>query len=196
MANLRELLEESHRLGYLTEELATECLERAKRQVSKKWQIPEQAREEAISNFTYRLVRFWQKMNPEKQPASYLSAMISSSLIDVQRAYDRRRKKIERIENEKGDEFYEVFNSSTPSLDLIRMKAGHKSIIRRQIIQAIKSGVSKKELSRVTGIRKATIIKWHQLYLKHGTKFFCMDRRIYNSRPIKNPQVSSNKGAT
>jgi len=130
-------------------------------------------------------VKSWQNIKHDKSPASYISAMASTSLIDVQRKFDTARRKVERLENEKRDNFYEDFKSSPPRHLLVSMKAGEKSIIRRQVIQFIKKGVSKKELSRTTGFHINTIRKWFRLYEKYGAKFYTMDRRNMNGRKPK-----------
>lgn len=185
MNDMKEALRECHELGYLTDRFSIMAIEHARIQINKKHNTPFEAREEAVSDFAFKLVKSWERLSPDKSPFSYLTMMASSCFIDMQRRFDKRRRKIERVKNEKTEVFYEVFNNVTPCIDLKRMKLGNKSIIRRQVIQQIKKGVTKSELSRVTGIPRRTLIRWHQSYIKYGTKFYAQDRRSKNRRPFK-----------
>jgi len=55
MSELKEMVKKCHDVGYLTEEFAIEAIRRAKAHINGKWRIPEQAREEAVSNFSFKL---------------------------------------------------------------------------------------------------------------------------------------------
>jgi len=186
MSDMREALTECHKLDELTEEFTLMAMNHCHIYLNKKQHIPYSAREEAQSDFCFRLVKSWRNISPDKSPFSYLTSMASSSLIDVQRKFDARRRRCEAIKGVQTTDFYEVFNHVTPKvIDLARMKAGEKSILRRQLIKYMRKGVTKCELSRVTGIHRRTLIRWEQGYNKYGSKFCTMDRRIHNRRPFK-----------
>jgi uncharacterized protein YerC len=185
MNDMKEALRECYELDRLTNRFSIMAINHCRIQVDKKRQVPFEARDEAVSDFAYKLVKSWRNIKPDKSPFSYLSLMASSCLLDVQKRYEVRRKKAERVKNEKTEIFYEVFNDVTASIKVSNLSAGEKAIIRRQIISMLRKGVSKYELSRVTGIPRRTIIRWHQNYVKYGSKFYTMDRRINNRRPFK-----------
>lgn len=180
---MREELKECFEKGYLTNEFATLAMEVARKQINKKSRIPESVRLDALSDFSLKLVRKWEKLNPEKYPLSYINLMASNSLTDLLRKFERELKGKAKLNEEKKEYYLDDFESYTPlKLDVIHMSDDQKIKTRKYIMHLKRRNHSNKEIARLTNISKKTIIKWIKLYEDKGPSFYKMDRRNKNGK--------------
>ena len=177
---LKDLLQECHDKGYLTDEFALEAMAKAKIHIDKRWTIPFAVRDDAYGNFCLKLVKYWHKIDPKKSPFSFLNMMAGNVLTDELRKYDRHEKKLNAV-GQFNQEYKEISNAPPrTSLKLEFTDRNQQYDLRKFVIALLKKN-SLREVSRITGISRKSIYRWREKYKKHGSAFYKTDGRRTNA---------------
>ena len=189
---MREMIKECHDLGELTNEFASAALKMAWVVIDKNWRLPDLIRDDAKSRFSEKIVKFWKKIDPEKNPNAYIRSMASTALLDAQRRANSQRMRIEGLteEVESDKEFYEnkmmdfaLVTSQESLFELLevgfvwQLSREQIALVREEVTRRDKAGIPQIKIAQALGVNRMTVSRWVKGYQKYGKKFFKMDKR-------------------
>lgn len=179
MKDLKDLLQESIKLGYMSDALAVEAVHIAKSHIYRRQDIPEAAREDALGRFTLKLVEKWQKISPDKNPKSYIKSMAFTSLMDELRKHKRYyiedKEILEKNNNDTDKNKLILFSNILKEAGITsgrQLTDKQRHVLKVEAVRLFKAGVSSRAIARDLGLGNKTISRWRIDYLKRGHWFF------------------------
>ena len=171
---IRQLLLHCRRTGALDDATALEAMRIARNVLSKRQDIPEAVRQDALSKCLENLTIKWESINPDKNPGAYIGTMARNSLVDIQRKFQKDLEKAEAItEDPSQPQTTQPTRTTVRSLrhamggaDFRKLTQQQRLKIRIEALRLRKCGLSHRAIAREIGVAKSQVGKW----LARGTK--------------------------
>lgn len=184
MIDIKQLLEESLELEYLTNDFAVVAIDIAKKQINRRQDIPASAREEALGRFTVKFVEKWQKIKPEGNIKSYISTMAYTSLMDELRKFKRYH--IDDRENLEKNNCWPhkneliIFSNVLKEAEIQsgnQLSVEQREVLKREVMKMHRAGMSSRHIAKQIGISKSCVNNWVKWYKTRGPQFWGGKRR-------------------
>ena len=173
MDGLQEELKKSKKQGYMSEDFALIALQIANKIIyQKKYKhIKLEAKEEAISIFSEKLCKNWQKLNPESSIMSYISQIANNTLINLFKSHDNNKRKLESYKEHLINSEQKTFEKKILiryNINISELPHTKRSAIFFEILKQYKLGHDVYYISELIGIDKVIVNNLIQLYNKIG----------------------------
>lgn len=174
----RQLLQDCIDVGYLTNDMAIVAIDLAKKQINKRQDIPEAAREEALGRFTEKLVRKWENINPENNVRSYITQMAYTSLMDEMRKYQKNhspdREKLKENQNVTSKNKLLMFSNLLKEAEIPNAKKltpEQRRLLKAEAMRYFDAGMHDIKIADFFGVSRMTVFRWRRNYKKNGNRF-------------------------
>lgn len=146
--------------------------------------VPKAEQEEMIGLAFVKLMRNWEKIDPAKYPASYISRIAISAYGDEMRKYETKKKKLEKFEVINENNQQNINTSHLIEIDIRKLEAKYRRTLKKKAIKMLKMGLSYRAVARGLNTNDWTVRYWHKQYKERGHRSYLKDLRKNNNRWI------------